>query len=343
MKFQAFVSLFLSSMAFAQTPTYISPKAAAVGNGNINNTIPFRQSSVHYQQVHSSNSWTSQKIGPITRLRFRAKATTSGGTLDLDIFMARSPNDAANASATFANNVIASTETLVFSSKTYKLPNVPAGTWGAGDFALSKPFIFIAGKHMSIRMVIRSNTSTSYTLDAFSDWRFGPRQRNGCKHPQASRAATHSVTYRSPGNIWDLNGWSWLPKAIPALLTLGGSNTQWGPIKLPLDLTPFGAPGCIVHNDWALVVPGVTMAISSGFIGMKLPTPPDSRLIGMTTHSQYVFLDAGANALGLFTSEGNSQVNIPAPNGVSRIYAIGNPAATSGTLGIEFAVPVALN
>jgi len=343
MKLHAFASLCLSSLAFAQAPKYISPKAAATGNGNTNNTIPFRQSSIHYQQVHSASSWTSQQTGAITRLRFRAKAATTGGTLDLDIYMAQSPNDAAHASATFANNVTAGTETLVFSSKNYNLPNVAAGQWGAGDFALSRPFVFVAGKNISIRMVIRSNTASSYTLDAFSDWRFGPRQNNGCKHPQASRAATHSVTYRSPGNVWDFNGWSWLPKAIPAILTVGVSNTQWGPIKLPLDLKPFGAPGCIVHNDWALVVPGVTQPISSGFIGIKITTPADPRLVGMTTYSQYVFLDAGANALGLFTSEGSAQTNIPAPNGISRIYAIGQPTAASGTLGLEFAVPVALN
>lgn len=335
--------LVFAPAGLAQNPLYISPKAAALGAGNVNNTIPFRQTSIHYQQVHSSNSWSSQQAGPITRLRFIAKAATQGGAVDLDIYMAQCPHDASKASATFANNVALGTETKVFSSSNYMLPSVAPAVWGAGDFKLTAPFVFIPGKHFSLRIVIRSNTSSSYTLDCFSDWRFSPRQNNGCQHPKATRAATHSATYRSPGNVWDLNGWSWLNKAIPALLTFGASNSQFGSLNLPFDLKPLGAPGCLILNDWLLIVPGVTRAIASGFIGTKLQSPADATLIGKTTYSQYVFLDAGANALGMFTSEGGAETNIPAPNGIARIYAIGNPGATAGTLGPEFAVPIGLN
>lgn len=342
-----FRSAFLLALApaalVAQTPTYISPQAAVMGPGNTNNTIPFRQASIHYQQVHSSSSFSSQQAGPITRLQFIAKSATTGGAVDLDIYMAQCPHDSANASATFANNVATGTETMVFSSTNYQLPNVAANVWGAGDFKLTSPYIFIPGKHFSLRMVIRSNSSTTYTLDCFSDWRFTARQGNGCQHPQATQAATHSATYRSPGQVWDLNGWSWLNKAIPALLTFGASNTQYGAINLPFDLAPLGARGCLILNDWLLVVPGTTQAIASGFIGIKLQSPADATLIGKTTYSQYVFLDAAANALGMFTSEGGAESNIPAPNGIARIYAIGNPGATTGTLGPEFAVPIGLN
>ena len=37
------------------------------------------------------------------------------------------------------------------------------------------------------------------------------------------------------------------PPHLPlAILHIGASNTRWGPIHLPFDLTPFGAKGCLI-------------------------------------------------------------------------------------------------
>jgi hypothetical protein len=330
----------LSASLAAQT--WFSPVTAGTAQGNVNNTLPFAQSTYQYQQVHSASSFAPSVNGVVNRIRFRAKAQTTAGTADLELWMARSPNDAANASATFASNE--TNPINVFVRKMVNMPSVGPGQWGAPDLAFDVPFVALPIHHISWRVLIHSNNSTPYTLDCFSDWRFGtPTAYGGCQHPMGTQNATQNVTYRSPGNDWNLNGYSYVPNvAMPGVAMVGASNSTWGSVPLPFDMTAIGAPGCQLVNDPAIMLPGTTLANATGFLGLVVRTPRDPSWIGLTIYTQFAFVDAGANPLGIFTSRGLVNSPIPAPVEITRIYA-SSVTALQGTVGPDFALPVGLN
>ena len=337
----------LSTAVCAQP--YFSPVAAATGLGNVNNTLPFAQNSYTYQQIHDASSFTGGSFpAVIVRMQFRAKGTTNtGGVADLELFMSNSPHPAAHASAVFANNETATSTINVFMRKSYNMPAVNSGGWGGPDFMFDSPFVLLANQNMTWRVVLYSNSATVNTLDCYSDWRNGTSTLYaGCKHPlstQTPAQSSHNSTFRSPGQPWDLNGYTWVGNLpMPGAVMIGASNALWGAIALPFDMGTIGAPGCMIVNDPAVVIPGVTMALASGFLGFTVPTPPTAALVGQTLYTQFIFAEAGANQLGLFTSRGLVNTPIPAPAGICRIYASGT-TATQGTVGPEFAPPIMLN
>lgn len=90
-----------------------------------------------------------------------------------------------------------------------------------------------------------------------------------------------------------------LPASSLALVTTGFSESSFGAVSLPFDLTPLGAPGCMI-----LVSPDIaTLVINSGGTApWTLAIPNNPALSGLGFLNQGVVFDAGANALGLTTS-----------------------------------------
>ncbi|MBL8755637.1 MAG: hypothetical protein JNK15_20245 [Planctomycetes bacterium] len=89
--------------------------------------------------------------------------------------------------------------------------------------------------------------------------------------------------------------------AVPGLAVVasGTSYTLSGPLPLPFDLGAIGGPGCqaYVSADFTQV------AIASGGVATStLAIPNNSGLLGVPIYQQAIVLDAGANALGLTTS-----------------------------------------
>lgn len=89
-----------------------------------------------------------------------------------------------------------------------------------------------------------------------------------------------------------------LPMGAPATLAIGSSRTTWNGITLPLDLSAFGAPTCMVLTSPDLMVPLVSRA---GIATLSLRVPA-TVLPGQTFFVQAVVLDA-VNALGVTTSD----------------------------------------
>jgi hypothetical protein len=86
----------------------------------------------------------------------------------------------------------------------------------------------------------------------------------------------------------------------PAFLWLGLSRDFLGSLSLPLDLTPFGAPGCFLLQDLQLVLPAMTN--SRGVAGVPLLTT--AQLTGLPPlYCQWMIPDPG-NPLGLVWSNG---------------------------------------
>jgi hypothetical protein len=93
----------------------------------------------------------------------------------------------------------------------------------------------------------------------------------------------------------------------PAALIIGTSNTAWNAIPLPLDMGPFGAPGCRLLTNPLVQIAGVNSL--SGTQTRVLQLPLDPGLIGGQFHAQYLTVDAAANALKVvFTRGATTQV-----------------------------------
>ena len=133
-------------------------------------------------------------------------------------------------------------------------------------------------------------------------------------------------------------------RALTAALLVGTSNSRWGSIALPYDLTANGAPGCMIVNDAALIVLGTTVPAASGRVLFQGISPvPDPSLVGTALCTQVAFLDAAANALGAFTTNGSVNT-IPPVAGVAHISSF-STASSMATYARrpDYGVSIALN
>jgi hypothetical protein len=87
----------------------------------------------------------------------------------------------------------------------------------------------------------------------------------------------------------------------PLFLVLGLSDQNWNGVLLPLDLGPFGAPGCSNYVAHALVIGAPQPVNGRATVPFTIPSAP--HLFGGTAYTQFFHLDFAANALHLVTSD----------------------------------------
>jgi len=334
----------------AQTvPTHISPLPATSGLGNSNNSIPFSWSPCSYMQVHSLSSFSSSAVALFQSMTLRMGqgfANYAGRNVDLEVFLAESPNDAATSAGTFASNVVTGTEINVIPRQMISLPQVPDNSW-AVRLPFTNPFLFTGLAHISWRVNNYGNSNNNaiftYPLDAWSSWGASQGLGSGCRSANGTSSAQHSAVVPATGQVAQFYGYSYVPAGgLPAVLAIGNSSTSFSGVPLPFDLTPFGAPGCSLYVNWLLVLTSVTNANSSGSVQINVPLPNDPALTGSTVYSQYLFADPTGNALGLFTSNGQS-TQVGEARGLSRIYGLGGPGLTGGSSERQYGMAVGFN
>ncbi len=94
---------------------------------------------------------------------------------------------------------------------------------------------------------------------------------------------------------------SGLPSGKPAILVLGPSKRNWGPLPLPFDLGPLGMKGCSLYTGayQAFFLPN-----RGGRALWSQAVPGTPGLVGGKFYSQGLVFDPGANLLGLTTTNG---------------------------------------
>ncbi len=123
----------------------------------------------------------------------------------------------------------------------------------------------------------------------------------GCKSSAGTNLAISAPanTFPSLGKPFTLQLLGGLP-STPAFLLLGRSDVRWGPLNLPFDLGPMGAPGCFL---WTSVLTFFVRPVGpKGGASLPLGVPGSSALIGARLTAQWLNLDSRANTLGLTTS-----------------------------------------
>ncbi len=118
--------------------------------------------------------------------------------------------------------------------------------------------------------------------------------------PQLTNASMPLV-----GQNWSINVTQCPPNA-PVTVFLGYSNTSWGSIPLPLDLTPWQMPGCWLLTAIDLKFP--LTANGAGTATLSVALPNITALLGLCFYNQGQVVDAGANPKGLTVSNAGSGI-----------------------------------
>jgi hypothetical protein len=79
----------------------------------------------------------------------------------------------------------------------------------------------------------------------------------------------------------------------PCLLLWGGSRTTWGTFPLPLDLQPFGIPGCSLLAEPVMIFSAMTLGGSPGSGNASVPfgIPASTLLKGIELFAQWAVVD----------------------------------------------------
>lgn len=146
------------------------------------------------------------------------------------------------------------------------------------------------------------STGAIVTFGAGGPWEYGPTRSaqatafgSGCA---GSQGTPQLRSDHGPwlGETWEL-GLAAQASPGPAFGCIGFDDQQWNGMPLPLDLRPFGMPGCNALIDIARADP------LSG-PSWVLAIPPLSSLLGCSVFAQALVIDPSANAAGAVVSNG---------------------------------------
>jgi hypothetical protein len=268
--------------------------------------------------------------------RFPGNATLPAGVAALTIDISIGPNDADQASSTFAQNHGLQV-TRVFSGNV----NVPQDSstqspapWAVNiTFQTPFPFIPPLGKGLVLDFQIQSFTPTNGTTPWSVDAAIAPTgtrvsnpsAQSNCKFSNGNYNNTISYVFPSLGGIWWVR-YSNLLAGAPGLGVVGsqGVGGNWSGVPLPFSLAALGAPGCSWNASAAIILPLVADA-SAGAKWPDLQMPNDPGLAGQSFFDQAAFVDPTANALGLVTVWSSKWTfgTTPAP-AATKVYALLN-------------------
>ena len=310
-------------------PGFILPAAMRTSMGNSDNRYGVAQANMRYQQVF--NGAEIGQVRVLTGHSLRQRKAWTGGAQTLEIKISSTTYTPATLTTTFNTN-ITSPQTTVFTKKSYNYPtsvlNTDPRNFGI-DFKWDKNFIWLnkPGENLLLEVV---NTSTS-TLNYYPDAISGNTNVTRLYATSGPTATTGAIgrsfglvmrfQYSGTGTstpVLSNTGTPILGKTFSVDLSdarvntaagfmVGASNTSWGAIKLPLDLSGLNAKGCnlLVSPD---LITGVGVG-STGRASVQIPVPNLTSLVGIQWHNQFLVLDTQANGLGMcFTNGGTGKV-----------------------------------
>ncbi len=309
------------------SPIVILPASSRTAMGNSNNIFG---TAYHNQRYHQL--FTGSQVGParvFSSHAFRPGTRSDAGpTRTLKILMSRSQTAVPSISTTFATNIGTNVQTTVFSG-THTYPNMVPST-NPTEFKLVVPWTAnyvwapAAGDNMLYEYQCSDMTSVTFYPNAISGdanvsrlWGTGPAAATGTIG--ANYGVCFAFGYKGSGKNVPTLGNAGRPiintsfdvtlsgaQSTPgiALLIMGVSNTTWGTIPLPFDLTPLGAGGCNLLVSFDLIGGVVVNGSGTGKATYSIPNAP--ALYGLVWHNQYAVIDAAANQLGIAFSNGGT-------------------------------------
>ncbi len=299
----------------AQTPPgkVIPPRLADQWSANATNA-PFNVQVCRFQQVYDKTVLPKDLVPGkkvIVGIGFRVAIYKSykAAPLTTELGLYNIPFTNISASSTFKTNRSKATSGyIVFKKKKVNIPQMvpknPTNSWYT-FFPLDKPLPF-TGPNLLLE-VVNYGAAPGYggiRVEADANGSGGRGITYGTKcgtHTnKINRASLGGTPYYMPGKtirIYEQSG----PPNAAAINIIGFSPVQTMGITLPLDLTPYGAKGCILYPSFDHFT--VTKLDAKGNITFLLPIPNNPFLSNHRFYTQWLNLEPGANPLGVSTTQ----------------------------------------
>lgn len=176
-------------------------------------------------------------------------------------------------------------------------PNATAAPW---HISLPiRPFPYVAGNHLQLEWDLAPTGSGSHGVPWFVDAE-GEVLREGGGYFRRTREAdacpgsgtVYDGEVGGPGDLASVWFYSLSAPDLPAVTWFGTSPTRWGPRQLPIDLAPYGFPGCSIQTDLRAAVAGQTDSVNGvGRFRIDVRIPFDLQLQGSESYTQTFVLD----------------------------------------------------
>lgn len=222
-------------------------------------------------------------------------------------------------------------------NKPTQFPALPPVTGAVAPFAivfkLDRPFLYSGPHGLAIDHYTYEQRAAQslYIVDAVrSSVDSGTAVPFGKSCPDGKNRA-YGISSNPGGEPLSLILFDGRPQTA-AIVVLGGSNKNWGPIGLPWNLQLFGLPTCSLYVSVDLLLPLATF--SNGSAEARLEVPPESSLAGFRFFAQWMVLDPSINpgfpltfSNGVDLTLGRTVGNTSMP--AAFIYGVGNIARST--------------
>jgi len=318
----------VSSLA-AQNEAVFPGDHASRDGSTYSSNYPFSYGVSRMMGIYESWDLAIPHNAMISRIGFRqdeTHMTSTGYSIQLEMFMGKTVKTAANAVAQYDQNYTIPAQ-QVFTQKVVALPNLSPPNQRMIWIDLDTPFQYDENMNLVVEFRIAANSNSnqpwSYYLDratfVSSDQSFGV----GCP---ASGGATPALS-SNPSYI----GGNWqLRLANAPYNALGFLNIDF--VQHPPILgDPFGAPGC-----WLLVRPFVFLGFTTSSGGSKAwntPVPYSLVFYNFSVYSQALVQDifVPGNTLGFISTNGD-QITFGVEPVETVILSQGSTTATNGSV-----------
>ncbi|MEZ5989119.1 MAG: hypothetical protein R3F30_08350 [Planctomycetota bacterium] len=308
------LSAVLSSAGAQSTTSKVIPPEVATTDGNSSSPYFSGYGAGIAQQVVAS--WAVCKANAlINQVDLRADGANTGALssrtfTNLKFYVGYATTTPSTMSSTFASNRGAVTKYI---DAAYTLPAQVANARPFNiPFKLTSPFVYLPVKgDLLIEWEVPGMYSKGqYFFDAHnlktSSGTATPFGTAGTFSKTSSYGVQGPATDKLvPGGSIEFNAYG-VPSNNGSVAFLGFSRSQFGPLSLPFDLTPLGAPKNFLNVGIDLVLP---LPLTAGKIGVFngsaiVPVPNDNTLPGLHVYMQGAFVDTQANNFGLVFSQG---------------------------------------
>ncbi len=318
----------LAPLAAQQTAVFPSDHASNAGFSSERN-LPLAAGISRTQMIFQKWDLGITPGRRITEVGFRQDETrtSTGVALQLEIWMGGNDMDIDEVSGTFDSNFRNGTPSVkVFGPSIVRLPDL-TGTNGTQDdffITLDTPYT-VQDENLVVEYRVLANANANQAFNYYLDradhrttvTEFG----QGC---QSSAGTTPSL---SAFDSAYLGGDVFLQ-----LRSAPGNSLVWFNLSVrnqsPIDLTPFGAPGCtaLVFPDNAAPRTGSP----SGTASLNFPLPEEPAFLRQHLYAQVLVFDLFANNLGFVASNG-VDLELGIKPGMNVVSSNTSATATTGT------------
>lgn len=308
----------------------VSPKEGKT-QGNGSNAIPYSWEPIRYQQIHDPDSFDLAQRQIVRSINYRVALDKTTGpvsvTLTILIGLAPQGRNSGNFSMTFDQNIDKATLKTFVNRRTIKFAYATSPTFNVkipSDSGVA--FVWpgtAGGRALVVETRVYGNTNRNQHFGMFLD--------TSWSLPAGGGKVTANGNY---GGCPAKNGSRVTHREFPMFLFIGNTNhvvqgfAQGNKLPgaaiigaAPLRVTLPGTT-CMLMNDLLLLLPGVSDSTNSGGVtNIPLPFVNDAGLVGVRYYSQMFWLQQGANALGITTTNSLlNEIGRPAPFRASRLW-----------------------